>query len=437
MKKKKNLFEYSENDIIFNYEKTEAHPFSERETLVFSNERFFYPDKLNVIAVSPSVYERHCHEKYVLTKKGGNGYINVTLVKKDSLENNCFYATSIIKDELSLKDGDEVELCRYTSCSFENIITQKIDHIRESELIISKKDTHGNLIPIDDYKYFELYNPFTYDSIIIKREHIVVDETLTKDGTIRLNRKQRFCLGCELPQILTAEQWNTLEANKEEIALISEVYDGEDHILNKNASYKQKSEAKKIIANHFASKMMLIPVLRSAGQKKKSFGRRLTDFYVGKSTISLICRRPYDNDEGLDIIRMSPSNMSLLGIDEMDKVILQYKDRKISTRVLSLEDDDAFLETNLPISTDLVVGVPVHIRKKLGVMDLSTTIKVDRDTAFIFKKSINEQIVPILLTLFSTNLFTDFSVVLSAGLSLLAIPIVLYFNLSSKRNMRA
>ena len=163
----------------------------------------------------------------------------------------------------------------------------------------------------------------------------------------------------------------------------------------------------------------------------------MTDFYVGKSTISLICRRPYDNDEGLDIIRMSPSNMSLLGIDEMDKVILQYKDRKISTRVLSLEDDDAFLETNLPISTDLVVGVPVHIRKKLGVMDLSTTIKVDRDTAFIFKKSINEQIVPILLTLFSTNLFTDFSVVLSAGLSLLAIPIVLYFNLSSKRNMRA
>lgn len=437
MKKKKDLFEYTENDVIFNYEKTRSHPFSERTTLVFVEERFFYPDKLNVIAVSPSVYEKTCREKFLLTKKGGNGYINVTLVKKETLENDQFFATAMIIDELSLKDGDEVELCRYNSCSFENIITQKIDHIRESELVISKKDANGNLIRVNDYKYFELYNPFTYDSIIVKREHIVVDETLKKNGTIRLNRKQRFCLGCELPQILTTAQWNIIEKNKDDMAIVSEAYVGEDHILNKNASYKQKNDAKKIISKYFSGKMMLIPVLRSAGQKKKSLGRRLTDLYVGKSTISLVCRRPYDNDEGLDIVRMTSSNMNLLGIDEMDKVILQYKDRKISTRVLALDDDKAFLETNLPISTDLVIGVPVHIRKKLGVLDLSTTIKVDRDTAFIFKKSINEQIVPVLLTLFSTNLFTDFSVLLSACLSLLAIPIVLYFNLSSKRNMRA
>jgi len=118
-------------------------------------------------------------------------------------------------------------------------------------------------------------------------------------------------------------------------------------------------------------------------------------------------------------------------------VILQYKNKRVSTRVLELDDDEAFLETNLPISTDLVVCLPVHIRKQLGVLDLNSTVKVDRDTAFIFKKSINEQIVPVLLTLFSTNLFNDVSVILSAALSVLAIPIVLYFNLSSKRNMRA
>jgi hypothetical protein len=128
--------------------------------------------------------------------------------------------------------------------------------------------------------------------------------------------------------------------------------------------------------------------------------------------------------------------MNLLGIDEMDKVILQYKNKRVSCRVLELEDMDAFGETNLPISPDLVIGIPAHIRKKLYIMDLSSSIKIDRDTGFIFKKSINEQIVPILLTLFSANLFTDSSIIYSALLSLVAIPIVLYFNLSSKRNMR-
>jgi hypothetical protein len=85
----------------------------------------------------------------------------------------------------------------------------------------------------------------------------------------------------------------------------------------------------------------------------------------------------------------------------------------------------------------LVVGIPAHIRRRLGIMDLSSSLKIDRDTSFIFVKSINEQIVPILLTLFSTNLFTDSSVIVSALLSLVAVPVVLYFNLSSKRNMRA
>ena len=104
--------------------------------------------------------------------------------------------------------------------------------------------------------------------------------------------------------------------------------------------------------------------------------------------------------------------------------------------MLELDNEQAFLETNLPISPDLAVGVPAHIRKKLGVTDLLSSVKIDRDTAFIFKKNVNEQVVPILLTLFSTNLFTDSSIISSALLSLVAIPIVLYFNLSSKRNMR-
>lgn len=438
MKKRASLFEITETKTKFQYGKTVTEPFSERITLNFIDARFSYPDKLNVIAVSPSVYSKYKNEIVLLTKKGGNGYINVTLTKREALDEKSFLASSHIKEVLMLKDGDDVELCRYISVRFDKIMTQKIDFIRENELVLSPRDSEGKKIALDEYKYFELYNPITSDNIIVKRSHVRIDEELA-DGTIRLNRKQRFCLGCELTQILSSSQWEMLETSlsKNEFEKIQEIFVGEDHILDKTASFKQKLDAKNILSRYFANELKLIPVLRSGTQKKKSIARRLSDFYVGKSTTSLVCRRPYDNDEGLDIIRMTRSNMNLLGIDEMDKVILQYKDRRVSTRVLELDDAEAFLETNLPISTDLVVCLPVHIRKQLGVLDLHSTVKVDRDTAFIFKKSINEQIVPVLLTLFSTNLFNDVSVILSAALSALTIPLVLYFNLSSKRNMRA
>ena len=68
---------------------------------------------------------------------------------------------------------------------------------------------------------------------------------------------------------------------------------------------------------------------------------------------------------------------------------------------------------------------------------MNTIVKIDRDTGFIFRKSINNQILPVLLTLVSANLFIDKSVWISAALSVVAIPFVVYFNLSSKRNMRA
>ncbi len=438
MKKSNSLFEITESTTKFQYGKTVTEPFSERVTLKFIDVRFSYPDKLNVLAVSPIVYSKYKNEIVLLTKKGGKEYINVSVTKREDIDDDSFLASSHIKDELMLKDGECVELCRYVKTRFDKIMTQKIDFIRENELVLSSCDADGNKVELDEYKYFELYNPITLDNIIVKRAHVRIDEDL-KNGTVRLNRKQRFCLGCELVQILSPSQWETLEnsLSASDFEKIKEVFVGEDHILDKTASFKQKLDAKNILFRFFASELLLIPVLRSGTQKKKSIARRLTDFYVGKSTTSLICRRPYDNDEGLDIVRMTRSNMNLLGIDEMDKVILQYKDRKVSTRVLELDDDETFLETNLPISTDLVVCIPVHIRKRLGVLDLSSTIKVDRDTAFIFKKSINEQIVPVLLTLFSTNLFSDVSIILSAALSVLAIPLVLYFNLSSKRNMRA
>lgn len=108
----------------------------------------------------------------------------------------------------------------------------------------------------------------------------------------------------------------------------------------------------------------------------------------------------------------------------------------VSCRVPEPDDEKAFSEANLPTTLNYAIGIPAHIRKKLGLYHINTAVKVDRDTSFIFKKSINEQIVPILLTLFSVNLFEDPSIWKKVLLSALLIPVVVCLHLSPKRNLR-
>ena len=442
METNKPYFCFDNGKIVLLHKNSQYELFNETQKLNFVDNRFAVPDKLNIIGVSPIVLSKFRHQKMALINMETGNHINVSLTSYDKIGDNDFVATSFLKDLLNLETSDNIYLCQFKDLKFNSIKPQRIDHIRESDLVISEND-YNNLccdIQQSPCKTFEVYNTLTHESIIVKKSHIFVDNSL-KTGSIRLSRKLRICLGLELPQYLSTKQWNTLKEKldntSEDYKIICELYGSNDHILNKSASFNEKAKAKTIISQYFSPEISIIPVPESIHLKGKTLLHHLCDFYVGKSTISLVGRRPYEIDEGLDIVRMTKSNMNLLGINEMDKVILQYKNNKISCRVLELDDKEAFYETNLPISLDLVVGIPAHIRKKLQLTDLSTSIKIDRDTFFIFKKSLNEQVVPILLTLFSTNLFTSKSALLSIMISIIAVPIVMYLNLSSKRNMRA
>ena len=442
MKQEKTPFRFYENNVTLFYKKQEYDAFESVQKINFIHQRFSVADKLNAIGVSAELFSKLHKEKMLLVNPNNGKHVNVSLKICEGIGENDFVTTLHVQEILQLVPDTTVFLCKYKSLEFQRIRVQKIEHIRESDLVISKTDFHNVCCNQEKTpcKYLEIYNTFSQESIVVKKSHVYVDETL-EPGTIRLSRKQRICLGMELPQFLSERHWAVLKENLDEnsadFQLVCRLYSASNSILDEDAPYEKKMQVKKIISRYCTGAIRIIPVPESMYEKRGKLLRRICDFYVGKSTISLICRRPYDIDEGLDIVRMSKSNMSLLGIDEMDKVTLQYKNKRVSCRVLELEDEKAFLQTNLPISPDLVLGVPAHIRNKLGVMDLSSSIKIDRDTAFIFKKNINEQVVPVLLTLFSTNLFTDFSIISSALLSLVAIPVVLYFNLSSKRNMRA
>lgn len=400
----------------------------------------FASRELTAVCVSGELYRRYAHEKLVIVNPAKNTFLNV-VVREGKLSAGEVRLTGYVKDALSAEEGDELLLCSYKTAVYKAVRIQRIDHIRESNIVISPLDCNDFAPEIKRSRFhlFEIYNSLTKESMVVKRSHIFVDETLGK-GEIRINRKQRIFLGLELPLYLTEEQWKLLEAklSPEDMRLVQTLYPAADRFLDENAPYEARERAKRAISGALDCEIRIIPVIEAyRNPERRGPLRRLTDFYVGKSTVSLICRRPYENDEGLNVVRMARSNMRLLGIEEMDKVTLKYKKQHISCRVLELDKESSFFKTNLPVQTDLAIGVPSHIRKKLGITDLKTTIKVDRDTGFIFKRSMNEQVVPILMTVFSACLLGTVSEILAAVLSVVAVPIVLFFNLSSKRNMRA
>ncbi len=405
-------------------------------------ERKFLSQEINVVGVNPEAFAGLSAEKLFLCSSAGGGFLNVTVAPDDKTPTGCLTPTNYVKNRLGLSAGETVYLCVYAGGELTKILVQRLEKIQSNDFMISAVD-YDELVGeprVKDCAFFEIYNTVTKDSVVVKRKHILKDDTLKK-GQIRLNRKQRICLGLELPMHLTPRQREMLEKNAEckpdVISAVKAVY-GDDLALNESASYEAKSAAREQIEKYCRGNLKIIPVFESAGASpRRGFFRALSDFYVGKSVIFLACRRPYDNDEGLDIVRLSKSNMKLLGVEEMDNVILRYKRKRVKCRVLCMDDVQGFFKTNKPFPPDFSIGVPAHIRTKLGIGDLHSSVKVERDTAFIFKKSLNEQIIPVLLTLFSAGALFDKSALLSVGLSAAAIPIVLYINLSSKRNMRS
>ena len=128
--------------------------------------------------------------------------------------------------------------------------------------------------------------------------------------------------------------------------------------------------------------------------------------------------------------------MRLLGIEEMDRVILSYRNRRIRCKVLAIEDDECMRATNRSFHRERAVGVPVALRTALGVPDLVSAVKIERDTNYLFRKSIHQQVMPVLVTLLSSGIFLEMSQVWAAAASLAAIPVVSYFSLSETRNKR-
>ena len=392
---------------------------------------------LNRIHVSNQLFEK-VGAVALIYNHDTEQWMEVFCILDNELNGNDIRVTETINTELSLEDASGVSLLVYKSLSFSKIMRQKVDQIKEDNIVISE-ELMNEIDPHNAYKLYSLYNTSTGENMIIKKKHIKFDKGLDK-STIRISNLQRTFLGFEGRDYIPEIVWSQLMSrckDSEDMAQILKVYDKNTHKVIKSEQVQEK-DITKLINKMLGTKLMLCPIIESVAPRsdRRSPIRVITDFYVGKSTILLTAKRPYEIDEGKDIVRMSKNSMNLLGISSMDTVRITYRNKTISSRVLELEEKEAFAKTNPPMSGDVVIGIPVNLRKKLGINNVNSSVKVDRDTPFIFRKSFNEQLVPILITLFTSLLTWSVFDWRPAVISLAALPVVVYFNLSSKRNSR-
>ena len=394
----------------------------------------------NRITVSKELYDRCRGDVLVLYAPDSDKFLEVSPYPSDNIGNGI--KTSVfIRNELELSADSSPILLTSRTARFTTIKKQRVEDLKSELIEISAADARAFGFTSGNFSIYRVRNYYTGENITVKSSHIKVNESL-KSGEIRLQKRQRTFLGLEVPRSISDDFWREItdrmpDSDNSDMNVLSSAYTAADHFLKDDITHETKERVKEIISKYCPQTACISPVLGSFKTKmRRSFLRVLSDFYVGKATTALLCRRPYESDEGSDVVRMSLSNMNLLGVSEMDKIVITHNNVSVKCRVLKLDDSSAFLETNVPTPVNFAICIPAHVRRKLGIYDLNTSVKVDRDTGFIFAKSINEQVVPIILTVFSINFLTDPALWIKTLISVAAIPIVVFFNLSSKRNMR-
>lgn len=370
---------------------------------------------------------------------GANGlFANVYVQQGPHEETGHIRLTHVVQDLVQLQPGDEVLLCRRQEAAFGKIRMQSIENVKEEDINIP-----CNALPEDYFSLFsmfELYNPLTQDALILRARHIRRDSRL-KEGEIRLTGRQRALLGENVPARLTHSQWNSAKASltQEAFQALEEAYDAEEkgYILRQAAGkmpYQEKEGLRKAIRECFGEQLVLRPVLTSfKTERKKPLLTRFSDFFVGKSVLSLCCKRPHRCDETADIVRMTEDNMHYMGLESMDRVVLWYKNRQTVCHVLPMENE-AFDAENKSCLPQLSIGVPVHVRHRLGIYDLQSAVKVERDTGFLFRKSINEQLLPLLLALLSLSFFDGLTFWQSLLIVIAMSLVFMYMALSGRRS---
>ncbi|MDF2949047.1 MAG: hypothetical protein K0R07_1074, partial [Sedimentibacter sp.] len=227
----------------------------------------------------------------------------------------------------------------------------------------------------------------------------VIDEK-TKDR-VKLSVKHRRLLDIELPTYINQTY---LDKYNESLGLN---YESED----KNVKYDDYYEASKWFKKSTENNIEVIsvfPIYKDVKKNKKiSFlvdkmkqvKQKILAFFIGQKELTLRVIRPYPIDETENCIRMSETALKLLGIEEMDTVIIRNGKNFCRARVLTIDDDVIITNENrlkLEQELSILVGIPSYMREELSLSFINSNVKVERDLGYIFRKNLDNQMTTII-----------------------------------------
>ena len=375
----------------------------------FSIHKYYSSDRDNFdsIYLNKKEYKILNDKVFLLVNEETNNYVvcypklqdkKILLNKKfKGIKPNQIILSKCIYDSLRIDSNSNfdsyIKIYELTKINYININkcnVQIFKDIKEEKITISSKYKY---LLKNSIKFFVIKNLNNNSRFIISTNHIVFSDDLN-ETTIRMNRKQRIMLDID---------------EKKNINLLLFPY---PNIESNNFTF----------LNNIYYKFL--------------------KFYVGKVNIALLAKRTYQSDETFNIVRISSDIMKVLGISDTDVVKITYLNKSCNARVLQIDDVNKIIEQNsekgaLDIKEiENIICIPANLRNELGILSVKSNIavKVERDMGYIFKKNFNQQILPIILILFSTEIFVNGrELFIKILIALISLPITLYFNLSNER----
>lgn len=333
------------------------------------------------------------------------------------------------------KENSNIWIFKYNELIFDKVYAQDINKIKDGIICISNQ----KYSKIDkSFKAYKLVHLFSGESIIIPTSKIHPKDI--DDNSIKLSYAQRKLLNLSLPKTIEQSQFNNIMNSQtlllEEKELIKKIYDNEK--VYDDGNYQENQKILKILSKVGNEKVVLIPEITSYNINnyfKKNIKNKIYDFFIGKSEINLKSGRPYMMDENKNIVRLSADNMKLLGIDETDQVIIHYKDKSIKAKVLEMGNLEQVKETNIvtkEADIDILVGIPAHLRKELGLDNINIALRIERDTNYLFMKNLHIQFMPLIALLFTLiQTISNLTIVILTFIVFL--PFVIYIIFSEQR----
>ncbi|WP_274362811.1 hypothetical protein [Paenibacillus thermotolerans] len=363
------------------------------------------------------------------------------------------FVTRGLKQALGIKGKDhshEVIVSIPKAAQGFTIIPQMVSKIEQNKIVVSQ-NIFRQLDP--NAAMFELYNRITRSSLDIPREQIEAEteeETEIPDkakNRIRLHYLHRALLDVDAPAVLEPQVYKTFmqhsSLSDEEKDLLRECYEN-DKVAP--LTFDLRRRLKSIFDKAADQPIMLKPVPAPEEKRRPSdvsalpgkLKRLALRWLIGYHTMSLKAIRPCSVDESSNVVRLTSTMLRMIGIENTDNVIVSYRNQEIKARVLEVEADyfDNMKETNAIVNNsdfEMCIGIPSHMRNKLGMNGIHCVCRVRRDTGYIFMKHVHSQIVPTIGIVFAVGQFS-ISYAWKIAVVIAALCLSLYVGFANERN---